>query len=109
MNKFVLLVEFDVKPELIESFMPLIDINARASVENEPGCFQFDVMQAIDEPNKIILYEVYENEKAFKVHMEMAHTQTFLTAAKPMIQAQRVLRLDRKVAPKIKQNSENLL
>jgi len=26
-----------------------------------------------------------------------------------MIQAQRVLRLDRKVAPKIKQNSENLL
>jgi len=36
--------------------------------------------------------------------MEMAHTQTFLTAAKPMIQAQRVLRLERKVAPKIKQS-----
>jgi hypothetical protein len=34
--------------------------------------------------------------------MGMAHTQTFLAAAKPMLTGQRVLRLSRKVAPPIK-------
>ena len=102
MNKFVLLVEFDVQPDSLEAFMALIDVNARASVEREPGCYQFDVMQTLDAPNKIVLYEVYASEQAFQEHMGMAHTQTFLTAAKPMLQGQWVLRMTRKVTPPIK-------
>lgn len=102
MNKFVLLVEFDVAPSSLDAFMALIDTNARASVADEPGCYQFDVMQTLDDPNKIVLYEVYASEQAFQAHMGMAHTQTFLAAAKPMVQGQRVLRMSRKVAPPIK-------
>ncbi len=102
MNKFVLLVEFDVDPSSLDAFMSLIDINARASVADEPGCYQFDVMQTLDDPNKIVLYEVYASEQAFQAHMGMAHTQTFLAAAKPMLRGQRVLRMSRKVAPPIK-------
>ena len=102
MDKFVLLVEFDVQPESLAAFMALIDVNARASVVHEPGCFQFDVMQTIDAPHKVVLYEVYASEEAFTAHMGMAHTQTFLAAAKPMLTGQRVLRLSRKVAPPIK-------
>lgn len=102
MKKFVLLVEFDVQPEALSTFMSLIDVNARASVEREPGCYQFDVMQTLDDPNKIVLYEVYASEQAFQDHMGMAHTQAFLAAAKPLLRGQRVLRMTRKVAPPIK-------
>ena len=102
MDKFVLLVEFDVKPESLDAFMALIDVNARASVEREKGCFQFDVMQTIDAPHKVVLYEVYASEQAFAEHMTMAHTQTFLAAAKPLVTGQRAARLTRKVAPPIK-------
>ena len=102
MNKFVLLVEFDVDPSCLDTFMSLIDINARASVADEPGCYQFDVMQTLDDPNKIVLYEVYASEEAFKAHMGMVHTQAFLAAAKPMLRGQRVLSMSRKVAPPIK-------
>ena len=102
MNKFVLWVEFDVKREALDQFMTLIDTNARASVANEPGCFQFDVNQSLEDPCKVRLYEVYADEQAFQAHMGMAHTQTFLAAAKPLVTGQRAVRMARKVAPKIK-------
>jgi quinol monooxygenase YgiN len=102
MNKFVLLVEFQVKPESIGRFNELIDVNARASVTNEPGCRQFDVCRTQDDPCRIVLYEVYDSEEAFKAHMGMAHTQTFLAAAKLLVDKQTVTRLTRTVAPPVK-------
>lgn len=99
MNNFVLLVEFQVKPESLDRFHELIRINASASVANEPGCFQFDVVRAEDDPCRVLLYEVYRDEAAFKAHMDMAHTQTFLGAAKPIITKQTVTRLARVHSP----------
>jgi quinol monooxygenase YgiN len=101
-NKFVLIVEFQVKPESLGPFNALIDVNARASVRDEPGCRQFDVLRANDDPNRIVLYEVYDSEEAFKTHMGMGHTQTFLAAAKPLVDKQVVQRLTRTVAPPVK-------
>ncbi|MFD2274406.1 putative quinol monooxygenase [Undibacterium arcticum] len=86
MNKFVLLVEFQVKPDDLTQFMDLVNANAHASVADEPGCLQFDVMQTLDDPCKVVLYEVYASENAFKEHMAMPHTQSFLAAGKTFSQ-----------------------
>ncbi len=99
MGSFVLIVTFQVKPEHLDRFNQMIEVNARASVRDEPGCRQFDVMRANDDPCKIVLYEVYDNEDAFQAHTKMAHTQTFLGAAKEMIASQVGQRLERVVAP----------
>ena len=103
MNKFVLIVEFDVKPEHLSQFNELIAVNAKASVADEPGCRQFDVMHNQDNPNHIVLYEVYDSPEAFQDHMGRKHTQTFLAAAKPLITKQTAYKLKRTVAPKVKQ------
>ena len=98
MGNLVLIVTFQVKPEHLERFNQMIDVNARASVREEPGCRQFDVNRSNDDPCKIVLYEVYDNEDAFKAHTKMAHTQTFLGAAKEMITSQVGQRFERVVA-----------
>lgn len=85
MNEHVLIVDFQVKPEHLDRFMKMIDENACASVKNEPGCSQFDVTRANNDPCHIMLYEVYANEDAFKSHMTYAHTKKFLDAAKEMV------------------------
>lgn len=99
MNKFVLVVEFQVKPESLAKFNELIAVNAKASVANEPGCRQFDVLRALDDPNRIVLYEVYDSEDAFKTHLEQAHTKTFLAQAKELVTKQTAVKLARSVAP----------
>lgn len=102
MNKFVLIVDFDVKPEHLSRFNELIAVNAKASVADEPGCRQFDVLQDQDNPNRIVLYEVYDSAAAFQDHMGRQHTQTFLAAAKPLINKQTAYKLKRTVAPPVK-------
>ncbi len=98
MGNFVLVVTFQVKPEHLERFNQMIEVNARASVRDEAGCHQFDVIRANEDPCKIVLYEVYDNEDAFKAHAQMAHTQTFLGAAKEMVTSQTGARFERVVA-----------
>jgi (4S)-4-hydroxy-5-phosphonooxypentane-2,3-dione isomerase len=99
MNKFVLIVEFQVKPESLTRFNEQIAVNAKASVANEPGCRQFDVLRAIDDPCRVALYEVYDSEDAFKTHLEQAHTKAFLDQVKELVTKQSVLKLARTVAP----------
>ena len=99
MNRFVLIVEFQVKPESLAKFNELIAVNAKASVATEPGCRQFDVLRALDDPNRIVLYEVYDSEAAFKTHLEQAHTKTFLGQVKELVTKQTAVKLARSVAP----------
>lgn len=99
MNRFVLIVEFDVKPEHQEKFDELIAVNAQASVADEPGCRQFDVLHDQDKPNHVVLYEVYDSAEAFQDHLGRKHTQTFLAAAKPLVIKQTAYKLKRFVSP----------
>ena len=54
MNKVVVIVDFQVKPECRAEFDERIAVNANASVANEPGCRQFDVLRALDDPYRVV-------------------------------------------------------
>lgn len=102
MDHLVILVQFDVKPEHLERFNALIEVNAQASVRDEPGCFQFDVAHEQGDPCKVLLYEIYRDAAAFDAHLAMPHTQHFLAQAKPLVERQLITRLTRTVAPPVK-------
>jgi quinol monooxygenase YgiN len=51
---------------------PLLEENAEAS-RAEPGCLEFSVYQAIDEPRRFLLYERYTGEDAFQAHRRTEH------------------------------------
>jgi (4S)-4-hydroxy-5-phosphonooxypentane-2,3-dione isomerase len=101
MANFVLIVDFEIKPEDADRFHAAIAENAKKSVTDEAGCLQFDVVRAQDNPNHIMLYEVYKDVPAFEAHAKMPHVAAFFAVAKPMIASQKATRLDR-VAENIK-------
>jgi len=94
-NNFVLVVEFTLHPDAFERFAPLIAENARQSVALEPGCLQFDVVRALDAPDRILLYEVYADEAAFQAHSKMPHVAAFFSAAGDLIAERKITRMER--------------
>ena len=74
---FVVLVKVQVKPELIAEFTTAILRNAELSVQRDPGCVRFDVLQQEDDPTRWFLYEVYEREQAWVDHRVSAHFLAF--------------------------------
>ena len=92
---FVIIAEFDVKPDGLERFLELARDDASASVEKEPGCHQFDVTVEQSEPNRVVLYEVYDDEAAFNAHLQMPHLATFRDGIEPLVVDRKVRRLTR--------------
>ena len=57
---FVVCVEFEIMPQHLDDFLAAMRKNAAKSHELELGCQQFDVCQEQQNPNTIILYEIYK-------------------------------------------------
>ena len=74
---FIALIKMQVKPELVAEFRAAILKNAELSVQRDPGCVRFDVLQQEDDPTRWFLYEVYEREQAWVDHRAAAHFLAF--------------------------------
>ena len=81
---FVLVVNIRIKPENVERFMPMVLANAREA-RKEPGCRRFDVLFDPKEKTKVMLYEIYDDEKAFEAHQQTPHFKKYLADAVPLL------------------------
>jgi len=77
MSGFVIVVDFKIKPGEMQAFRRLIDENAAASVQDEPGCRRFDVLANRKDQDRILLYEIYDNRAAFDAHLKTPHFAVF--------------------------------
>ena len=80
----VLQVSIRIKPENLDAFMPKVLENARAA-RAEPGCRQFEVLVDPADRTNVMLFEVYEDEKAFEVHQAGAAFKKYLAEAVPLL------------------------
>ena len=92
---YVIIAEFEVKPDKLEQFLELARTDASQSVAREPGCHQFDVTLDREQPNRVVLYEVYEDEAAFNAHLETPHLAAFRAGIHDLAVSRHVRRLTR--------------
>ena len=81
---FALVVNIRIKPESVDAFMQRLKENA-AGARKEPGCKQFDVLVDPKDKTKVMLYEVYNDEKAFEAHQQTPHFKKYLAEAVPLL------------------------
>lgn len=82
---YVVTVEFAIESEQWSAFLSLMLENARRSLEDEPGCRQFDVCTDDSKPGCVFLYELYDDRAAFDVHLASPHFRAFAAATQAMI------------------------
>ena len=80
----VLQVNIKVKPENLDSFMKKVIENAKAA-RSEPGCRQFEVLVSPEDKTSIMLFEVYDDQKAFDVHQQGAAFKKYVAEAVPLL------------------------
>ena len=92
---YVIIVDFEIKPDRVANFLPLMQENAAASVCDEPGCHHFEACRHPDAPHRIFLYEPYDDRAAFEAHLASSHFRNFDTATADMIVSKDVRTLQR--------------
>jgi quinol monooxygenase YgiN len=84
MSELVLVVNIRIKPENVDRFMAEVIANAKAA-RTEAGCRQFDVLVDKDDPTKVMLYEIYQDDAAFESHQQTAAFKHYLEHAVPLL------------------------
>jgi quinol monooxygenase YgiN len=79
-----LVVTIRTKPETRTAFMEKLAANA-AAARAEPGCLTFDVLVHPDDPDQVMLYEIYKSEAAFKEHQGTEAFKAYLAEAVPLL------------------------
>jgi quinol monooxygenase YgiN len=90
-GEFVVVVDFRLRPGARAAFRALIDENAIASVRDEPGCRRFDVVEVRGDPERVLLYEIYDDPAAFDAHRDTAHFARFDAASGPLVASKTVI------------------
>ena len=62
---YILMVRLKVKKENIDDFIKESIKDAVGSVDIEPGCRRFDIIQDQTDPTLFAFCEVYDDEEAF--------------------------------------------
>ncbi len=81
---FVNAVDLDIVPAERENYLAAIKENGAAAAR-EPGCRRFDILNLSIDPNHFFLYEVYDNEAAFKAHRETEHFKKYMAVTGKMV------------------------
>ncbi len=81
---FVLVVNIRIKPGNVDRWMTMALENARHA-RKEPGCRQFEVMVDPKDRSKVMLFEIYDDEKAFEAHQQTPHFKRYLAEAVPLL------------------------
>jgi (4S)-4-hydroxy-5-phosphonooxypentane-2,3-dione isomerase len=82
---YAVTVLFKINEGRRDQFLPLMIENARLSLQDEPGCHQFDVCTDPARPDDVFLYEIYDDVAAFKAHLQMPHFKSFDANVSEMI------------------------
>jgi autoinducer 2-degrading protein len=81
---FIACVSIFVKPEFRDAFVEATLENAR-NTRNEPKNLRFDVLHALDDPDRFFLYEVYQDESGMDDHKTTSHYQQWREKVEEMM------------------------
>jgi quinol monooxygenase YgiN len=81
----VLVVEVTVRAGRMAEYLAIAAENARQSVTTEPACRRFDVAQAEDEADRVVLYEIYVGQPGYEAHRQTAHYARYKEATRDLV------------------------
>jgi (4S)-4-hydroxy-5-phosphonooxypentane-2,3-dione isomerase len=82
-------VDLDIAPDQMAKYLDAIKENGAASVK-EPGCREFNIAVLANNPNHVVLFEVYDNEAALNAHRNTDHYKKYQATTANMVTSRNI-------------------
>jgi len=86
-NNKVRLSLITVDPNQLEEYNTFLKEEIEASIKLEPGVLTLYAVSEIEQPNRIVILEIYANEDAYRKHIETPHFKKYKEGTLDMIQS----------------------
>lgn len=66
-----------VLPQHVEDYITNMRVCAEAT-NKEPGCIRYEVMQDVDDPTLMLLFQAFADEAAYQAHQDADHHRVWI-------------------------------
>ena len=85
------IADLEVDPAQIESFKAATKAVGETSVREEPGCLVLYAVSEKENPSRVIVFEMYRDEDAYKTHVQTAHFKKFRATTDNMVKSRKLI------------------
>jgi quinol monooxygenase YgiN len=90
-GQYVCVAEVEIDPAQLEQFKAAARENIETAIRVQPGVLVLYAVSDKDNPNRIIVFEIYSDESAFKAQLETPHFKKFQTATVNMVKSHKFI------------------
>lgn len=88
---FVVVVFLEAEADARDKLHAALLANARNSLAIETGLMRFDVCEDTVDPQAFLLYEIYKDQAAHRMHLELPHYAEYRLLVDPWVKSRRIL------------------
>ena len=90
-GRYVRMAEIEIDPAQLESYRTAAKEEIEASVRIEPGVLALYAVSEKDNPGRIIVFEMYADEKAYRKHLDTSHFKTYKATTRNMVKSLKLI------------------
>ncbi len=91
---FVVIIFHEGQPGRAKALREALLMQAITTLKNEPRCHRYDVSADPTDAASFLIYAVFDDEAAYKAHLESQHYANYAILVEPWTAAKRVLTYD---------------
>ena len=90
-GQYVRLAEIEIDPAQLESYRTAAKEEIEASVRIEPGVLALYAVSEKDNPGRIVVFEMYADEKAYRKHLDTPHFKAYKAITRDMVKSLKLI------------------
>lgn len=96
MDEVAIIVEYEIENGRGDEFRAVISDHARRTLEEEPGCLRFEVLEPMERggsavPNSMMVSELYSSRLAVEQHEQNPRLDRVRAALAPLVKSRRLI------------------
>lgn len=83
--------EIEVYPNALRKYLSILEVEAKASVEKEPGVISIFPMVVENDSTQIRILEIYASKEAYQKHIESSHFKHYKSSTLEMVKSLKLI------------------
>ncbi|MDN3587852.1 antibiotic biosynthesis monooxygenase [Pedobacter aquatilis] len=87
----VRIAQLEIHPQHLLQYKKLLEEEITNSIKKEPGVITLYAVAEKDRPNFVMIFETYQDEKAYQKHLKSAHFIKYKTLTEKMVKSLKLI------------------
>jgi quinol monooxygenase YgiN len=91
-GRYVQVAQIEIDPAQLENYRAAVTEQIEAAVRDEPGVLVLYAVSDIENPARVIVFEIYRDIAAYEAHLRSAHFKKYKALTETMVKSLALIR-----------------